>query len=66
MPGHAVVSALNAHLNDYPVRVTAAEPVAPYFHARFHAIKREYHYVITAGYEMKEYHSIIVFSACCH
>jgi tRNA pseudouridine38-40 synthase len=41
-----VRDAVNAHLRPAPVAVLKAEPVAPDFEARFHAVRRAYRYVI--------------------
>ncbi len=45
---HALLSGMNAFLRqDFPIVVLDAMPVAGDFHARFHAIKREYIYRIS-------------------
>ncbi|WOR16134.1 tRNA pseudouridine(38-40) synthase TruA [Hyphomonas sp. FCG-A18] len=45
-PIEKVADALNAHLRPHRVAVLKAEEVDAEFHARFHAIKRAYRYVI--------------------
>lgn len=45
-PINKVADALNAHLRPHKIAVLKAEEVEPDFHARFHATKRAYRYVI--------------------
>lgn len=46
VPEHKVADALNAHLRPEPVAVLSSHFMPEDFHARFHAIKRHYRFVI--------------------
>jgi tRNA pseudouridine38-40 synthase len=46
IPARKIADALNAHLRPHPVAVLSAQAVPDAFHARFHATKRHYRYII--------------------